>query len=211
MGGRHGVLPESTGRLAGRLEPRVGRVYRVGYLLLPPLAEKPSAERQAFLDGLRERGYDEGRNVIIDYRSAAWNPELLPVLAEELVARKVDVILSAAPQATLAAREATKTIPIVMIAAIDAVESGFVASFSRSGTTSPDSAAACRALPANGSSYFVRRREDVRLAAHQDRYPGVDQDLRRLAAEQECGHPSTPMRGHENQIAPLVSAASIMA
>jgi putative ABC transport system substrate-binding protein len=113
---------------------QAGRVYRVGYLLLPPLAEKPSTERQAFLDGLRERGYDEGRNVIIDYRSAAWNPELLPMLAEELVARKVDIILSAGPQATLAAREATKTIPIVMIAEIDPVESGFVTSLSRSGT-----------------------------------------------------------------------------
>ena len=106
----------------------------MGYLLLPPLAEKPSAERQAFLDGLRERGYEAGRNVIIDYRSAAWNAELLPDLAAELVARKVDVILSAGPQATLAAREATKAIPIVMIAEIDPVESGLVASLSRSGT-----------------------------------------------------------------------------
>ena len=106
----------------------------MGYLLLPPLAEKPSAERQAFLDGLRERGYEAGRNVIIDYRSAAWDAELLPDLAAELVARKVDVILSAGPQATLAAREATKAIPIVMIAEIDPVESGLVASLSRSGT-----------------------------------------------------------------------------
>jgi putative tryptophan/tyrosine transport system substrate-binding protein len=85
--------------------------HRIGYLLLPPLAEKPSAERQAFLSGLRELGYDEGRNIVIHYRSAAWNQELLPDLAAELVARGVDVILSAGPQATLAAREATRIDP----------------------------------------------------------------------------------------------------
>jgi putative ABC transport system substrate-binding protein len=108
--------------------------HRIGYLLLPPLAEKPSAERQAFLSGLRELGYDEGRNIVIHYRSAAWNQELLPDLAEELVARAVDVILSAGPQATLAAREVTRTITIVMIAEIDPVESGLVASFARPGS-----------------------------------------------------------------------------
>src|SRR5437899_7154174 len=107
---------------------QAAKVARIGYLLLPPLAEKPTAERQAFLQGLRELGYDEGRNVIIEYRSAAWNRELLPDLAAELVARKVDVILAAGPQATLAAREATKTIPIVMIVEVDPIESGLVAS-----------------------------------------------------------------------------------
>ena len=109
------------------------KVARIGYLLLPPLAENPSAERQAFLQGLRELGYDEGRTVIIEYRSAAWNREMLPDLATELVARKVDVILAAGPQATQAAREATKTIPIVMVVEVDPVESGLVTSLSRPG------------------------------------------------------------------------------
>ena len=109
------------------------KVARIGYLLLPPLAENPSAERQAFLQGLRELGYDEGRTVIIEYRSAAWNREMLPDLATELVARKVDVILAAGPQATRAAREATKTIPIVMVVEVDPVESGLVTSLSRPG------------------------------------------------------------------------------
>ncbi|MBI4591160.1 MAG: ABC transporter substrate-binding protein [Candidatus Rokubacteria bacterium] len=118
--------------VAAEAQP-AGKVARIGYLLLPPLAEKPSAERQAFLQGLRELGYDQGRNVIIEYRSAAWNRELLPDLAAELVERKVDVILAAGPQPTLAAREATKTIPIVMIAAVDPVESGLVASLARPG------------------------------------------------------------------------------
>jgi len=75
---------------------QAAKVARIGYLLLPPLAEKPSAERQAFLQGLRELGYNEGHNVSIEYRSAAWNRELLPDLAAELVARKVDVILASA-------------------------------------------------------------------------------------------------------------------
>jgi putative ABC transport system substrate-binding protein len=110
---------------------QAAKVARIGYLLLPPLAEKPSAERQAFLQGLRELGYDEGRNVVIEYRSAAWNRELLPDLAAELVARNVDVILAAGPQATLAAREATKMIPIVMVVEVDPIESGLVASLSR--------------------------------------------------------------------------------
>lgn len=110
-----------------------GKVARIGYLLLPPLAEKPSAERQSFIQGLRELGYEEGRNVIIEYRSAAWNRELLPDLAAELVERKVDVILAAGPQPAMAAREATKMVPIVMIARIDPVESGLVASLARPG------------------------------------------------------------------------------
>ena len=107
---------------------QAGKVYRIGCLLLPPLAEKPSVERQAFLQGLRDLGYDEGRNITIEYQSAAWNRELLPDLAADLVARKVDVILAAGPQATRAAQEATKTIPIVMIVEVDPIESGLVPS-----------------------------------------------------------------------------------
>ena len=107
---------------------RAGKVYRIGCLLLPPLAERPSVERQAFLQGLRDFGYDEGRNITIEYQSAAWNRELLPDLAADLVARKVDIILAAGPQATRAAQEATKTIPIVMIVEVDPIESGLVPS-----------------------------------------------------------------------------------
>src|SRR5881396_2924024 len=72
---------------------RSGAIPRLGYLILSPLAEPPSAEREAFLAGLRDLGYVEGRNIAIEYRSAAWNRELLPDLAAELVAQKVDVIV----------------------------------------------------------------------------------------------------------------------
>jgi putative ABC transport system substrate-binding protein len=110
---------------------RPAKVPRIGYLVLSPLSDPPSAERQAFLDGLRELGYTEGRNVVIEYRAASWNRELLPDLAEELVGLKVDVIL-AVPGAAEAARDATKTIPIV-IPSLDPVESGLVASAARPG------------------------------------------------------------------------------
>ena len=126
------LLVVLTAPLAAEAQPAV-KVARIGYLLLPPLAEKPSGERQAFMQGLRELGYVEGRNLVIEYRSAAWNREMLPDLAAELVERKVDVILAAGPQPALAAREATKTIPIVMVAGIDPVESGLVASLARPG------------------------------------------------------------------------------
>ena len=111
---------------------RISGVPRIGYLVLPPLVDPPSAERKAFLDGLRELGYVAGQNIVIEYRSAAWNRELLPDLAAELVELKVDVIV-AIPGAVEAARDATKTIPIVVAAITDPVEGRLVASLSRPG------------------------------------------------------------------------------
>jgi len=70
--------------LPGAEAQRPDKVPRIGYLVLSPLADPPSAERAAFLDGLRELGYVVGHNVSIEYRSAAWNRELLPELAAEL-------------------------------------------------------------------------------------------------------------------------------
>jgi ABC-type uncharacterized transport system substrate-binding protein len=105
---------------------------RIGYLILSPLADPPSVERQAFLDGLRDLGYVVGRNIIIEYRSAAWNREILPDLAAELVDRKVDVIL-AVPGTVDAARQATRTIPIVVPASYDPVATGLVTSLARPG------------------------------------------------------------------------------
>lgn len=108
------------------------RIPRIGYLVLSPLADPPSAERAAFLAGLRDLGYLDGRNIVIEYRSAAWNRELLAELAAELVAQKVDVIV-AVPGAVDAARDATKAIPIVIPSAADPVNHGLVASVARPG------------------------------------------------------------------------------
>ena len=121
-----------VGVLPGAEAQRPSKVPRIGYLVISPLADPPSAERAAFLDGLRELGYIVGQNVVVEYRSAAWNRELLPELAAELVDLKVDVIV-AVPGAIDAAREATKTIPIIVPALGDPVEEGLVKSMARPG------------------------------------------------------------------------------
>ena len=120
-----GLLPAAEAQ-------RPDKVPRIGYLVVSPLADPPSEERAAFLDGLRELGYVVGQNVVIEYRSAAWNRELLPDLAVELVNLKVDVIV-AVPGAIEAAKEATKTIPIIVPALGDPVEEGLVKSLARPG------------------------------------------------------------------------------
>jgi putative ABC transport system substrate-binding protein len=83
--------------------------------------------------GLRELGHVEGKSLLIDYRFAKGNPDLLGQLAAALVRLKVDVIVSAGPSATRSAKEATSTIPIVMAQDNDPVGSGFVVSLARPG------------------------------------------------------------------------------
>ena len=92
-----------------------------------------SARIEGFRQGLRELGYVEGKNIVIEWRSAGGNNDRLPVLAAELVGLKVDVIVSPGPTATRAFKEATSTIPIVMAQDTDPVGSGFVASLARPG------------------------------------------------------------------------------
>ena len=81
--------------------------------MLAPLPLTP-ARIEAFRQGLRELGYVEGKNIVIEYRYAEGKLDRLPALAAELVRLKVDVIVTAGPTATRAAKEATVTIPIVM-------------------------------------------------------------------------------------------------
>ena len=110
---------------------QAAKVARIGYLA-GNLAAGPHLQ-EAFRRGLRDLGYVEGRNVVIEYRDAEGKFERLPALAAELVALKVDVIMaSAAPQA-LAAKQATTTLPIVFGAAPDPVETGLVTSLARPG------------------------------------------------------------------------------
>ena len=89
--------------------------------------------REAFRQGLRDLGYVEGRNVVIEYRDAEGKSERLPALAVELVALKVDVIVAPPTPAALAAKQVTKTIPIVFAAVSDPVSSGLVTSLARPG------------------------------------------------------------------------------
>ena len=90
-----------------------------------------SARTQAFRDGLRELGYVEGKNIVIEWRYAEEKLDRLNNLAAELVRLKMEVIVSAAPTATRPLKEATKTIPIVMAFDDDPVGNGFVASLAR--------------------------------------------------------------------------------
>jgi len=89
--------------------------------------------RDAFLQGLRDLGYVEGRNIVIEYRDAERKLERLPALAAELVALKVDVIVASGTLAALAAKQATRTLPIVFSPAGDPVGSGLVTSLARPG------------------------------------------------------------------------------
>src|SRR5215813_14073912 len=89
------------------------KVPRVGYLV----AASPSAitaRTESFRQGLRELGYVEGKNIVIEWRSAEGKLDRIPALVAELVRLKVDIIVTGGPAATRAAKEATTTIPIVM-------------------------------------------------------------------------------------------------
>jgi putative tryptophan/tyrosine transport system substrate-binding protein len=108
------------------------KIYRVG--VLETLALGANLENfDRFRKGMEERGYVEGPSVVILYRSAEGYTERFAELAEELVRQKVDLILTRGTPATLAARRATATIPIVMAAVADPVESGLAASLARPG------------------------------------------------------------------------------
>jgi putative ABC transport system substrate-binding protein len=107
-------------------------VPRVGYLAASPATASP-ARTEAFRQGLRELGYVEGTNIIIEYRWADGKLDRLTGLASELVRSKVDVIVTAGPTAVPPAKAATATIPIVMTFDSDPVGSGLVASLARPG------------------------------------------------------------------------------
>lgn len=111
---------------------QAGKVPQIGYLDANPLS-KSAARREAFLQGLRELGYVEGKNIIIEWRSAEGKRGRLPALAAELVRLKVNVILSVGASTTRAAKKATSKIPIVIAQHSDPVGSGFVASLARPG------------------------------------------------------------------------------
>ncbi len=111
---------------------QAAKVPRIGYLAAN-LAGNPYLH-EAFRQGLRDLGYVEGRNLVIEYRGAEGKPERFPALAAELVALKVDVIVVAGGTlAALAAKQATRTLPIVFAAAGDPVTDGLVTSLARPG------------------------------------------------------------------------------
>jgi putative tryptophan/tyrosine transport system substrate-binding protein len=111
-------------------EAQAGKVPRVGYLS-PVSAGAPGPV--VFRQSLRELGYVDGENIVFQERLADAYPSRLPALAAELIHQNVDVIVAVSPPAIRAAKDATRTIPIVMITADDPVRSGYVASLARPG------------------------------------------------------------------------------
>ena len=112
-----------------------GKVPRIGYLTgtREPTRDAPDANRDAFRQGLRDLGYIEGKNIQVEYRYGAVNPDRAANLVAELVQLKVDVIVSPTQPGILAAKQATKTIPIVMVTNQDPVATGMVDSLARPG------------------------------------------------------------------------------
>jgi putative ABC transport system substrate-binding protein len=108
------------------------KMPRIG-LLVAVSPSAAAARTEAFRQGLRELGYIEGKNIVLEPRYAEEKLDRLPALAAELVRLKVDIIVTAGGQATRAAKQATPTIPIVMTNDPDPVASGFVASLARPG------------------------------------------------------------------------------
>src|SRR5215510_2497200 len=108
------------------------KVPRIGYLGANPRSTSP-ARIDAFRQGLRELGYTEGKNIIIEWRFAGADPDRLRTFAAELVRLPVEIIVTAGPASSRVAKQATATIPIVMAYDDDPVGSGFIASLARPG------------------------------------------------------------------------------
>jgi putative ABC transport system substrate-binding protein len=104
------------------------KIPRIGYL-----TGAGTAPSQAFLQGLRDLGYVDGKNIAVEYRSADGKRERVPELAAELVRLKVDIIVADGSGASMYAKKASSTIPIVMTSSTDPVGTGLVASLARPG------------------------------------------------------------------------------
>ena len=109
-----------------------GKIPRIGYLNASS-TNSAASRVEAFRQGLRDLGYVEGKNIVVEYRFADGNLDRLKQLATELVQLDVDIIVSGGPTATRPAKAATSTIPIVMAFDDDPVGAGFVASLARPG------------------------------------------------------------------------------
>jgi putative ABC transport system substrate-binding protein len=123
------ILAVLSTLLAAQAQP-AGSIHRIGWL---GLNSPPNPFYDAFARGLRELGYVEGRNVVIESRWAEGKSERLAALAVDLVRLEPDVIVTAAQAATAAAKQATAAVPIVMVNVTDPVGQGFIASLARPG------------------------------------------------------------------------------
>jgi putative ABC transport system substrate-binding protein len=170
------VAPATLWPLGARAQP-AGKVWRIGMLETTPLTLN-GANLESFRKGLRELGYIEGQNLIIDYRSADGRNERFPDLAAELVRLKVDVIVTRGTVAALAAKNAVPTTPVVMAASGEPVGTGVVAGLARPGGN------------VTGLSAVVSELEPKRVELLRDLLPRFS----RLAALYNMGNPVGPPR-----------------
>jgi ABC-type uncharacterized transport system substrate-binding protein len=124
------VVPLTVGVVAQAQQPM--KIPRIGFQFDSPFSAV-TARVEGFRQGLRELGYVEGKNIIIEWRSAEGKPERRNEIAADWARLKVDIIVTGGPTTTSAAKEATSTIPIVMAFDNDPVGNGFVASLARPG------------------------------------------------------------------------------
>ena len=111
---------------------QTGKIPRIGILEARSPSDRPEVWAQ-FRQRLRDLAYIEGKNIVLEYRYAGGNNQLLPELAADLVRLKVDIIVASDSQPAVAARKITTTIPIIMIGGRDPVEAGLAASLARPG------------------------------------------------------------------------------
>ena len=109
------------------------KMPRIGFITVAGNPKNPGILNEAFLQGLRELGYIEGKNIRIEYRYTAGEPERVPESVAELVQLKVDALVINSSTAVRVAQQATKTIPIIMLTSSDAVEAGMIESLARPG------------------------------------------------------------------------------
>jgi putative ABC transport system substrate-binding protein len=109
------------------------KIPRIGFVSGAGDASNPGPAVEAFRQGLRDRGYNEGKNILVEYRYAEGSADRVPSLVGELVQLKVDVLVLLTLPSVRAAKEATKTISIVMVLAVDPVATGIVESLARPG------------------------------------------------------------------------------
>jgi putative ABC transport system substrate-binding protein len=171
--------------LAVEAQP-AAKVYRIGLLgSLPPTAPGASRIWEEFFQGLRELGYVEGQNILIEGRFYGDRTERLPALAAELVRLKVDVIVAQGPPAPEAAQRATSTIPIVMTVHQDPVGSGLVASLARPGRN------------VTGLSVLTTELVGKRLQLLKEAVPGIS----RVAVLLDPTHPTAALQLRETEVA----------
>jgi len=109
------------------------KIPRIGFVAASGDPKTPAASLEAFRQGLRDLGYIEGKNIVVEHRSAEGKPDRFPRLVAELVQLKVDVLISGNLPSIRAAKQATKTIPIVMVTTADPVANGLIDTLARPG------------------------------------------------------------------------------